>query len=31
MLPKRAAGTRVAAPKAKALAPTGNEDHWKEF
>jgi methyl-accepting chemotaxis protein len=31
MLPKRAPGARVAAPKAKALAPAGSEDHWKEF
>ena len=31
MLPKREATTRVAAPKPKALAQAGAEDHWKEF
>jgi len=31
MLPKREAPARVPAPKAKALAQAGAEDHWKEF
>ena len=30
-LPKREAAARVAAPKPKAVAQAGAEDHWKEF